>query len=59
MALKTAAPRRGKLDLDKARSIRARLAGGEKTDILAIEYGVHTSTILDIKANRIWKEVVA
>ena len=46
-----------KLDLQKAREIRARLLAGEHKLVIAAEYGVHRSTVRLIEIGRCWAEV--
>ena len=46
-----------KLDLQKAREIRARLAEGEAKTRIAAEYGVHRSMVRLIEVGRVWAEV--
>lgn len=43
-----------KLTADQAREIRRRASDGERTSILATEFGVSAATISDIKARRSW-----
>jgi hypothetical protein len=45
-----------RLDFDKAREIRARLAQGETTAALSKEFGVGQSAIRDIRRNITWRE---
>jgi hypothetical protein len=45
-----------KLDQEKAREIRARLADGEAVSSLAAAFGVSEPTIRDIRRNRSWRE---
>jgi DNA invertase Pin-like site-specific DNA recombinase len=46
-----------KLDDDKVRQIREKLASGTKRIELAKEYGVSTTTISDIARKKIWRDV--
>lgn len=45
------------LTVEAVRSIRSRLAGGEKPALLAEEYGVAPSTIFAVKMRASWKRV--
>lgn len=45
-----------KLDKEKVKAIRQQFAAGAKMFHLANEYGVHTKTISDILAFKIWKD---
>jgi hypothetical protein len=46
-----------KLNAEKVRDIKARLANGERLGRLAAEYGVDIGLIWQIKAGRIWQQV--
>jgi hypothetical protein len=43
-----------KLTIEQVRIIKTRLASGERTCLIAKQYGVNSSTILDIKKGRSW-----
>ena len=47
---------RKKLRRETAATIRERLESGEKPLALAAEYGVHNSTIYNIRNGKMWKE---
>jgi len=47
---------RAKLDMERARQIRALKATGARTDMLAKQFSVDKSTILLINAGKIWRE---
>lgn len=45
-----------KLDIEKARAIRARLAAGVPPKHVAAEFGVSRSNVNLVKSNRIWRD---
>jgi hypothetical protein len=47
-----------KIDWDKAREIRAELAGGKTVAQVSRERGLYPSTVRDIKFNRSWRETM-
>ena len=47
-----------KLDPDKVKDIRARLAKGEKAADIAAVYDLHPSSVDDIRVGRTWASVV-
>ena len=47
-----------KLNADKVRDIRARLAAGEKASDIAAVYDLHPSSVDDIRVGRTWASVV-
>ena len=51
-------PRGRKLNPDKVRDIRARIAAGEKASDIAAVYDLHPSSVDDIRVGRTWASVV-
>ena len=51
-------PRGRKLNPDKVRDIRARIAAGEKASDIAAVYDLHPSSVDDIRVGRTWSSVV-